>query len=440
MHDMLFLAIIWIGVLLSYVLAEKTKLTPVLYFLAFGSTMVNLGILPEESTEFIKGFAEIGIILIMFALGFEEDTGKFIKGVRRSWGIALFGALAPFVTAYAVIMFFWQDSRLAIICALAMTATAVSLTMVSLKSEKLQNTAASTGIMTSAILDDIASLAAVAILIPVVTGEAEVSALGISFILFKAILFFAVITMFELIIFPHNSSLKLFEKFPFLKSFGVRGFISFGKGEHATLAVLLIALLISLLSFEFGFHPAVGAYMAGLILKQEYFHFHDNPTNDYYDQTKKIVDNVAFSWIGPVFFVDLGSKIIFDQSILISVFPQIMVLTLGILVAQILSASLAARFTGNYEWYESIMIGFGMLGRAELAFVVMNIGYVQHNIITTDAFYTLMATAFILNVAVPVSIKLWKPYFVGTKQLVVRIGDKQICLSRASKIEAEGQV
>ena len=93
MDDMLFLAIIWAGVLLSYLCAERTKLTPVLYFLAFGSLMVNLGVLPTESTEFIRGFSEMGIILIMFALGFEEDTGKFVRGIKRSWGIALFGAL-----------------------------------------------------------------------------------------------------------------------------------------------------------------------------------------------------------------------------------------------------------------------------------------------------------------------------------------------------------
>ena len=181
-----------------------------------------------------------------------------------------------------------------------MTATAVSLTMVSLKSEKLQHSAASTGIMTSAILDDIAALAAVAVIVPMAAGDTDITVVDISLILFKA--------------------------------------------------ALLIALLISLLSFQFGFHPAVGAYMAGLIIKQEYFHFHEHPEIDYYNETKKIVDNVAFSWIGPVFFVDLGTKIIFEQSILISVIPQIVILTVGLLIAQILSAGLAARYTGNYEW------------------------------------------------------------------------------------------
>ena len=126
MQDMASLAIIWSGVFFSYYFSEKTRLTAVLYFLAFGCLMVNFGFLPEDSSEFIRGFSEFGIILIMFALGFEEDTSNFIRGIKRSWGIAVFGALAPFAAAYCVAIYFFDDTRLSIMCALAMTATAVS--------------------------------------------------------------------------------------------------------------------------------------------------------------------------------------------------------------------------------------------------------------------------------------------------------------------------
>jgi Kef-type K+ transport system membrane component KefB len=430
MLDMYYLAIIWAGVFLSSYMAEKTKLTSVLYFLAFGSICVNLGVLPLESSEFIRSFAELGIIIIMFALGFEEEASNFIAGVKRSWGIAFFGALAPFTVAYFVTLQFWQDPRLSIMCGLAMTATAVSLTMVSLKSEKLQKTNAATGIMTSAILDDIASLIAVAILVPLAVGDAEITPIGIGLIILKAVAFFLIITSIDLFLFPNKSDFRLFNAMPFLRRFGVISFISIGRGQHATLAVLLIALLISLLSYQFGFHPAVGAYMAGLIFKEGYFLFRDQPNTNHYVQTKKIVDNAAFSWIGPVFFVDLGSKIVFDQSILVSVIPQIITLTVGLLLVQVASASFAARFTGHFAWHESILIGLGMLGRAELAFVVMDIGYVQNNLISTEAFYTLMATAFILNVCVPISIKLWKPYFDGTKTLMLKFGKREVYLSK----------
>lgn len=85
---------------MAVVAAKKTRLTPVLYFLFFGSLLANTGILPAESDEFIRNFAELGIIFIMFALGFEESTDNFLGSVKRSWGIALFGALGPSNVAY----------------------------------------------------------------------------------------------------------------------------------------------------------------------------------------------------------------------------------------------------------------------------------------------------------------------------------------------------
>ena len=57
-----------------------------------------------------------------------------------------------------------------------------------------------------------------------------------------------------------------------------------------------------------------------------------------------------------------------------------------------------------------------MIGRAELAFVVMDIAYVQNQIRADEAFYTLMFTAFWLNVAVPLSIRWWKPYYLKELQ------------------------
>ena len=71
-----------------------------------------------------------------------------------------------------------------------------------------------------------------------------------------------------------------------------------------------------------------------------------------------------------------------------------------------------------------------MLGRAELAFVVMDIGYVQTQIITTDVFYTLMGTSFFLNVSVPVLIAWWKPYFVGEKVMSLGSGENVTYFSK----------
>jgi len=406
----------WCGVFFAVYAARKTKLTPVLFFLFVGAVLVNFGFLPEESHPFIRGFAEMGIIVIMFAIGFEEDTRNFLKSIKRSWGIAFFGGLGPFLAAYSVAQYFWGDTNVSLMCGLTMTATAVSLTMVSLKSEGLHKTKAATCIITSAVLDDIASLALVAILVPIATGDAPASIVEITWVFGKAILFFLGIVILGALVLPSEKT-GLLARLPLLAKFGVRDVFALFKGEHSTLVVLTLAVMVGLSAHALGFHPAVGAYMAGLVLKEEYFLFLDKPDVNQFVRTKSVVDDIAFSWIGPIFFVDLGAKIIFDWEILRSVLPQIIVLTTSIFVIQITAAGLAARYTGKFSRTESVMIGLGMLGRAELAFVVMDIAYVQNSIISQEVFITLMATAFWLNMSVPVTIALWKPYFSGNRKL-----------------------
>jgi Kef-type K+ transport system membrane component KefB len=402
------LALIWAAVYVAVVAARKTRLTPVLYFLFLGFLMVNVGLLPQESHPFVRGFAELGIIVIMFTLGFEESTSNFLKSIKKSWGIAFFGALAPFIVTYSIADFYWQDTNLALMCGLAMTATAVSLTMVSLRSEGLQATPAATRIMTAAVLDDIGSLALVAILVPLATGERITGLAELSVIIGKLIVFFALVWIATAWLLPHEPR-GWVGRVPFIGRFGVRHVLSFEGGQYATLAVLIMALLAGLLAHYFGFHPAVGAYMAGLILREEYFE--RGGDIDSYQETRRIMDSVAYSWIGPVFFVQLGTQLVFEWDILVTVIPQTITLLTGIFIAQVGSACLAARYTSGMDWPSSALIGFGMLGRAELAFVVMDIAYTQNRIIHTEAFYTLMLTAFWLNVSVPLTIRLWKSLY-----------------------------
>lgn len=114
----------------------------------------------------------------MLALGFEEKIDHFIDSIKKSRGVAFFGASGPFLAAYAVADYFWGDVSIALMRGLTMTATAVSLTMVSLQSLGLHQSPAATRIMTSAVLDDIASLALVAILVPIATGRGPIDIPG----------------------------------------------------------------------------------------------------------------------------------------------------------------------------------------------------------------------------------------------------------------------
>ncbi len=410
MESLLHLAIMWSAVYFAALVAHRTRLTPVLYYLFFGAVMANLGVLPSHSGPFIENFATLGIIIIMFALGFEENAANFVQSIRRAWGIALFGAIAPFAAAHAVAMWVFGDLSIALMTGLTMTATAVSLTMVSLRQLGLARSRAATLIMTSAVLDDIASLALVAIVVPIATGAARPDIADIALVAARAVAFFGFISILGGWLLPRVEDGWL-ARIPFVGRASISQLIGAARGEYAVLTVLLLALLIGLLAHLFGFHPAVGAYMAGLILREEYFDLGEMKGNAW-RITKRVIDDAAFKLVGPVFFVDLGTKIVFDWPVVIKVLPHALLLLVAVFLAQVSSAALAARFTARSGWAEALLIGFGMLGRAELAFVVMDIAYVQKHILPVEAFYMLMFATFFLNVLVPLTLAWWKPVYV----------------------------
>jgi Kef-type K+ transport system membrane component KefB len=248
------------------------------------------------------------------------------------------------------------------------------------------------------------ALALVAVIVPIAAGGATPGLTELAVLLAKAVSFFVIVTLLGVWIFPltnRSDAARL----------SLKSLLAFEDGHYATLILMLFALVIGLLAHALGFHPAVGAYMAGLILREEYFSKTSQPTQMAYSGIKSVLDNVAFVWIGPVFFILLGAQMRFDVNLFIALVPGTLILTSALIVAQVTSAALAARYTGNMDFASSLMIGFGMLGRAELAFVVMDIGYVQNQILTDSAFYTLMLTAFWLNIAVPLTIRWWKPYY-----------------------------
>jgi len=388
--------ILFLSIFLAKILAKKTNTVDVLWYIILGAFLGNIGLLPED--ERIEFLGEIGIILVMFALGFEENLNDFLRGLKKAWGIAVIGAIFPFLAGFFSAKLFGFSTTSAMIWGLTMTATAVSLTMVSLKSLGLEKTPAATGIMTSAVVDDVLSLIGLAVLLPIIlnnsSGEFNIDFDKLQATFFDVLAFFGFVYLVGKFIVPYKK--------------GIRYLFMVDRGNYAVLGVFILVFMFGDVAHILGFHPAIGAYFAGLILKAEYFEVGN------YNRTKeieKITNTMAFTVFGPVFFILLGSKIIFDLGILKDVIFPTLTLFITVLVFQVLSAAFAAKYTGGYSNKDSVLIGFGMLGRAELAFIVINIAYVQNHLITKEEFYTLMFTTFLLNISVPLLLKWYKPFY-----------------------------
>lgn len=425
-----FSAIVFFLIVIAKILSSRTSTVDVLWLILFGAIGVNIGILPEKH-DVLDAIGEWGILFVMFALGFDEDFNNFMKGMKKSIGIAIIGAIFPFLAGFMTAKMFGFGFYCQIIWGFTMTATAVSLTMVTLRQEKLHQSTASTAIMTAAVVDDILSLIGLAIVIPIVLsggGDGSIEMSSIGFIIIKVMAFFAIIFFIGLVLFPDSlahergkdHNLIFVVAIQIRKLTGIRRLLVAHDGEFTPLIMLFVAFTFGSLADIFGFHPAIGAYFAGLFLKGEYFNVHvDNKIRSHKRAAKTVIDHLAFTIFGPIFFVMLGTKLLFDFEILANIIAPVLTLFILVFTFQILSAALAARFTGRYAWHQSVMVGLGMLGRAELAFIVINIAYTQNQIITLEQFYILVATLFLLNISVPLAIKWWKPYYIGEKELKI---------------------
>jgi len=425
-------AIILFFVVLAKIISQKTSTVDVLWLIILGSVGVNLGILPQHN-EILEAIGEWGIVFVMFALGFDEDLNHFIQGLKRSFGIAVIGAIFPFFAGYYTAGLFGYGFNAQMIWGLTMTATAVSLTMVSLREENLHKTTASTAIMSAAVVDDILSLIGLSIMIPIAMSTTQSSSSGIDFssisiIMLKVILFFGVISFIGMVLFPDSLKRekgvhhgKLFKVAVLVRKFlGIRRLLTAYSGKFTPLVMLFTAFVFGAIADRFGFHPAIGAYFAGLFLREEYFVIKvDNEIRSHKRDGEFVINHLAYTIFGPIFFVELGTKLIFDYEVLLDIVPAVITLFLAVLTLQVLSAAFAAKYTGRYAWSESIMVGLGMLGRAELAFIVIDIAFVDNKIIDFEQFYTLICTIFLLNLTVPTAIKWWEPYYMGRKELKV---------------------
>jgi Kef-type K+ transport system membrane component KefB len=83
----------------------------------------------------------------------------------------------------------------------------------------------------------------------------------------KGVSFFVIVTLIGGWLFPTN--VGFLKRIPIFGHLSLRQILSMGRGEYMVLSLLLIAVLVALLADYFGLHPAIGAYMAGLIIKRE---------------------------------------------------------------------------------------------------------------------------------------------------------------------------
>ncbi|MCY3788960.1 MAG: NAD-binding protein, partial [Gemmatimonadetes bacterium] len=159
--------------------------------------------------------------------------------------------------------------------------------------------------------------------------------------------------------------------------------------------VLLAAIAAGLFAEAIGLHMILGAYLAGLFFEERVAH----------PNLVKVVNDraygIAYSFLGPIFFISLGFSISFDISASSVAFIALLAVT--VIAGQVLSAGGMALRIGM-PWREALTVGVGMCGRAEMAFILAALALAQ-GVIGQETFTILIFTAFLLNLFTPLALK-----------------------------------
>ena len=329
-----------------------------------------------EPGEAIKLLAEIGIFFLMFHAGVETQPLEFYDALKRSLGVAIVGAIVPFTVSFGIALLFGMDLVGATFVGLTMTATAVVITLTSLKDLGLANTRLARVIIASCVIDDLLTLVFFGLVIGVLSGG-EFEPLNLLVTLGKVVGFFAVAILIGRFVYPRLT-------LPF-----------HSKGGKGFTFVLLTAIGWGLFAEAIGLHMILGAYLAGLFFEDKVAH--PNLVRIVKDRAY----GIAYSFLGPIFFMSLGFSITFDISLGGVAF--IALLTIAVIVGQILSAGGMALRIGM-PLREALTVGVGMCGRAEMAFILAALA-LSTGAIDQTTFTALILVAFLLNLFTPLALK-----------------------------------
>ena len=326
--------------------------------------------------EVIITLAHIGIFFLMLHTGVETEPREFYAAFKDSIGIALVGAIVPFLVSMGVALAFGYDMVASVFVGLTMTATAVVITLKLLRDVGFQNSRITRIIVTTCVVDDLLTMIFFSFVLGYLSGDA-VNINHIMIVTGKVVLFFFITLSIGLLIYPRLT-------FPFRNKQG-KGFtfilvLGFAAGEFAE---------------QLGLHFSIGAYFAGLFFDEKVVN------KKLYDLVNDRLYGLSYSFLGPIFFISVGFNITFDLPGYLIWF--LITLTLAVIVGQILSAGLMSRCK-NFTWLESLTIGVGHCARAEMAFIIASLG-IEMGALDKNVFSVLVFSAFLLNLATPLMLK-----------------------------------
>jgi Kef-type K+ transport system membrane component KefB len=324
-----------------------------------------LGLVTIGQTELV--FAELGVVILLFAVGLEVRTDDLFSVGRPAVLTALIAMALPIAAGFGLAMALGESTVASAFVGLALAATSIGITSKVLRDMGVLDHRFARVIIGAALVDDILAL----VLIGLVTGlaEGDVSAgtllVGVAGIGLVLLGFLAARRARGL-----PSTVFTWPRF----------------ADTPLLPAFMVMLLIALLAAAIGLAAIIGAFVAGLIVAE----------TEAREEVEHEIRPLA-ALFTPFFFAVTGAQL--DLGALRD--PEVLTLAVALAVLGVVTKAagglLGARSIG---WWGSAAVGFGMVPRGEVGIVVATLG-LGAGVIGDDLFAAVMVAVVLTTVVAP---------------------------------------
>ena len=377
LHDICIIFGLSIGVLL---ICHRLSVPSIVGFLLTGLIAGPHGLGLIQADREVEILAEIGVILLLFAIGIEFSLKNLL---RIKQAVLVGGSLQVGLTllaAFALAKHFGQatNESLFIGCLAAVSSTAIVMKLLQERDET--RTPHGGTALAILIFQDIAIVPMI-LITPILAGEASDISKALILLLAKGVVMIAVVFVGAKYVVPLILSQVLRTR----------------SREVFLLSVLAICLAVVWLTSRFGVSLALGAFLAGLIVSES------EPSHDALGHISPFRD-VFTSF----FFVSVGMlldfHVLFQKPLLIAG------LTIGVLVAKSIIAGGVTSMLG-YPLRTAILAGLTLGQVGEFAFILSKSG-VEHGLLS-DANYKLFLAVSVVTMAATPFIISAAPHIAG---------------------------
>ncbi|MDX2495773.1 MAG: cation:proton antiporter [Desulfuromusa sp.] len=323
-------------------------------------------------------FSNLGVILLLFMVGLESSVEDMLKVGPRSLMVATLGVVAPFLLGLAACIWLLPTSPMPVYLFIAATlcSTSVGITARILKDlNKIQSSEAKI-ILGAAVIDDILGLIVLAVVIGIVT-TGTVDLLEICRIGLYSMLFFGLVIL-------------LGEK---LVAWNIRTLNRiFSPPQDKLLYPIALAFLMAALANFIELAPIVGAFAAGLILREEAF------TQSSGKQTMQELISPLQTLFAPIFFVLMGMQVNLASFLHPGTIKLALVFTCIAIVGKLVAGLPAGRGTNL------LSVGIGMIPRGEVGLIFASIGN-GLGIMSSDVFSAIVIMVITTTLVTPLALK-----------------------------------